>query len=134
MEFSRQTAKAPTAFERSVYEVVRGIPTGNVATYGAVAQACGKGSARAIGRALAKNPFAPEVPCHRVVRADGALGGFFGKTGGAALEKKRRLLEGEGIGFERSGKVAGEFILRRLRKDPVRGSWVEPQSLASASK
>jgi methylated-DNA-[protein]-cysteine S-methyltransferase len=114
MEISRQPAKAPTAFEARVYEVVRGIPVGMVATYGAVAEARGCGSARAVGRALAKNPFAPEVPCHRVVRSDGALGGFFGKTCGDALEAKRRRLEGEGIGFGRGGKVAEEFILRRM--------------------
>jgi methylated-DNA-[protein]-cysteine S-methyltransferase len=114
MEIPRQPAKAPTAFETRVYAVVRRIPEGMVATYGAVAEACGCGSARAVGRALAGNPFAPEVPCHRVVRSDGTLGGFFGKTRGDSLEAKRRLLEGEGIGFGRGVKVAEEFILRRL--------------------
>ncbi|MFM8363632.1 MAG: MGMT family protein [Verrucomicrobiota bacterium] len=114
MDISRQPAKAPTDFEARVYGVVRRIPAGSVATYGAVAASCGCGSARAVGRALGKNPFAPEVPCHRVVRGDGALGGFFGETGRAALEAKRRLLEREGILFEENGRVAGRFIRRRL--------------------
>jgi methylated-DNA-[protein]-cysteine S-methyltransferase len=114
MDISRQPAKAPTDFEARVYAAVRGIPAGSVATYGAVASACGCGSARAVGRALAKNPFAPEVPCHRVVRGDGALGGFFGETAEAALNAKRRLLESEGIIFETDGRVAGRFIRRRL--------------------
>jgi len=114
MDISRQPAKAPTDFEARVYSAVRGIPAGCVATYGAVAAAYGCGSARAAGRALAKNPFAPEVPCHRVVRGDGALGGFFGESGGVALETKKRLLESEGIFFEANGRVAGRFIRRRL--------------------
>jgi methylated-DNA-[protein]-cysteine S-methyltransferase len=114
MNISRQPAKAPTAFEARVYAVARGIPAGSVATYGAVAAACDCGSARAAGRALAKNPFAPEVPCHRVVRSDGELGGFFGKKLGTGLEAKRRLLESEGIVFEENGRVAGRFIRRRL--------------------
>jgi methylated-DNA-[protein]-cysteine S-methyltransferase len=114
MEIPRQPAKAPTAFEARVYAVVRGIPRGMVATYGAVAVACGCGSARAVGRALAKNPFAPEVPCHRVVRADGGPGGFFGKTDADALDEKRAILDDEGVGFGCGGKVAEEFILRRL--------------------
>lgn len=114
MDMPRQPAKAPTDGEARIYAVVRGIPAGCVATYGAVAAASGRGSARSAGRALAKNPFAPEVPCHRVVRSDGALGGFFGRTVGDALDAKRRLLEGEGISFDRSGRVAERFIRRRL--------------------
>jgi methylated-DNA-[protein]-cysteine S-methyltransferase len=114
MDFSRQPAKAPTAFEASVYAVVRGIPAGCAATYGAVARACGSGCARAVGGALRKNPFAPEVPCHRVVAADRRLGGFFGKTSSELLEAKRRLLESEGVLFDASGRVAERFIRRRV--------------------
>ena len=114
MDLSRQPAKAPTVFAGRVYEIVRGIPAGCVATYGAVAAAIGSGSARAVGQALRKNPFAPEVPCHRVVRSDGATGGFFGETSEGAVQGKRRLLENEGVGFDAAGRVEERFIRRRL--------------------
>jgi methylated-DNA-[protein]-cysteine S-methyltransferase len=114
MDISRQSAKEPTVFEARVYVVVRGIPAGRVSSYGAVGVACGCGSARAVGSALRKNPFAPEVACHRVVRANGELGGFFGESGVAAREAKRRLLEAEGVGFDQAGRVEERFILRRL--------------------
>jgi methylated-DNA-[protein]-cysteine S-methyltransferase len=81
-----------TGFERQVYEAVKKIPRGEVRTYGWVAQRIGRPlAARAVGNALHKNPFAPVVPCHRVVAANG-LGGFAG-----GLEKKKRLLRSEGF-------------------------------------
>ena len=67
-----------SAFQNDVYGQVRKIPRGSVTTYGLVAKAIGCGSPRAIGQALARNPFAPEVPCHRVVHSDLRLGGFQG--------------------------------------------------------
>jgi methylated-DNA-[protein]-cysteine S-methyltransferase len=80
-----------TEFERKVYEVVKEIPRGEVRTYGWVARQIGKPkAARAVGNALHKNPFAPKVPCHRVVAKNG-LGGFAG-----GLNKKRQLLKKEG--------------------------------------
>ena len=51
------------------------------------------------------NPFAPEVPCHRVVFADGSLTGFYGMQDEIALARKRRLLEAEGVRFDRRGRV-----------------------------
>jgi len=65
-----------TAFESKVYDLCRKIPEGRVATYGSMAKALGCGAARAIGQAMRRNPFAPEVPCHRVVSSDLQLGGF----------------------------------------------------------
>lgn len=90
-------SRPPTEFEMQVYAVVRTIPKGSVSTYGAVAKLTGRGTARSVGSALARNPFAPEVPCHRVVRADGSLGGFNGETGGPEMVKKTRLLKSEGV-------------------------------------
>lgn len=110
MPSTRQPAKTPTNFESRVYEAVAKIPRGRVSTYGAIASAIGSGSARAVGQALRKNPFAPEVPCHRVVRSDGSLGGFFGKTSGAAWSRKRLLLEAEGIYFDSAGRVEERFL------------------------
>src|SRR5258708_19302876 len=67
-----------TAFQKLVYDFVRKIPTGHTVTYKQVASGIGKPKAyRAVGNALNKNPFAPEVPCHRVIKSDGSIGGFY---------------------------------------------------------
>ena len=112
MPSTRQPAKTPSHFESRVHSAVAKIPPGRVATYGAIASQIGSGSARAVGQALRKNPFAPEVPCHRVVRSDGSLGGVFGKTSDAALARKRRLLEQEGVCFDDAGRVEERFLRR----------------------
>jgi methylated-DNA-[protein]-cysteine S-methyltransferase len=81
-------------FERDVLAVLRRIPAGSVRTYGDIAAALGQpGAARAVGMACARNPLPLLIPCHRVVRSDGGLGGY-SLRGGVAL--KRRLLEAEG--------------------------------------
>lgn len=96
--------RPPTDFEALVYQVVRTIPKGRVSTYGAVARLAGRGTARSVGSALARNPFAPEVPCHRVVRGDGLLGGFNGETEGPEMASKTRLLQSEGVEIQ-SGRI-----------------------------
>lgn len=81
-----------TSFQKSVYEVTKRIPRGKVATYSVVASALGMPRAsRAVGTALSKNRSS-EVPCHRVVRSDGTLGGY---TWG--LPKKAVRLREEGV-------------------------------------
>jgi methylated-DNA-[protein]-cysteine S-methyltransferase len=86
------TAPGLTPFMRAVYHVVAVIPKGSVMTYAQVARAIGKPLAvRAVGTALNRNPLAPDVPCHRVVRSDGTVGGFASGT-----EKKKALLVREG--------------------------------------
>jgi methylated-DNA-[protein]-cysteine S-methyltransferase len=81
-------------FHRRVYDVARTIPPGATLTYGDIAARLGEpGSARAVGQALGRNPFPIIVPCHRVLAANGQLGGF-SATGGSAT--KRRLLTIEG--------------------------------------
>lgn len=85
-------------FERRVYGVAREIPPGRTLTYGAVAARLEmSGAARAVGRALGRNPFALIVPCHRVVAAGGAMGGF---SAGGGVATKRRILAIEGAGSE----------------------------------
>ncbi len=101
----------PTAFQTKVYETVRQVPRSKVATYSFVAARIGCRSPRAVGQALRKNPFAPEVPCHRVIASDGSLGGFFGQTGGPELKRKRALLEEEGVQFDARGRVLPDHIL-----------------------
>lgn len=77
-------------FERRVYEAARGIPPGAVLTYGEIAARVGvPGAGRAVGRALARNPWAIVVPCHRVIAAAGKAGGFSAHGGTAT---KLRLL------------------------------------------
>jgi methylated-DNA-[protein]-cysteine S-methyltransferase len=84
--------RKPTQFEQAVYRVVARIPRGRTMTYAQVARAIGRPRAvRAVGNALNRNPFAPRVPCHRVVRSDGSLGGF-----ADGPRKKKRLLRAEG--------------------------------------
>jgi methylated-DNA-[protein]-cysteine S-methyltransferase len=100
--------RQPTAFESRVYEAIRSIPRGRVASYGSLARHLGCGSAQAVGQALRRNPFAPETPCHRIIAADGRLGGFEGARADAPLAKKRRLLEAEGVRFDAGGGVAAE--------------------------
>ena len=86
------THRVPTKFEERVYAVVRRIPKGQTRSYRWVAARLGNPDlARAVGNALNRNPYAPHVPCHRVVKADGSLGGY---AGGPA--RKRRLLQREG--------------------------------------
>ena len=88
-------------FQRRVLLAEHGIPRGWVSTYGRIARNLGHPkSARAVGRALALNPFPIIIPCHRAVRADGELGGFRG-----GLKMKRALLELEGVEFSPTGKV-----------------------------
>ncbi len=83
--------RTPTEFEERVYAVVRRIPKGETRSYRWVAQRLGNADlARAVGGALSSNPYAPEVPCHRVIRSDGSLGGFMG-----GLARKRALLSQE---------------------------------------
>jgi methylated-DNA-[protein]-cysteine S-methyltransferase len=81
-------------FERAVYGVTRAIAPGSTLTYGAVAAGLGEaGAARAVGAALGRNPVAIIIPCHRVLAAGGADGGFSAAGG---VETKRRLLAIEG--------------------------------------
>ena len=88
-------------FQKKVLLVERQIPYGWVSTYGRLAKKIGVPRAsRAVGQALARNPFPIIIPCHRTIRSDGSLGGFQG-----GLKLKRKLLEIEGIQFNRKGKV-----------------------------
>ena len=84
-----------TEFQRKVYLELLNVPRGETISYGELGRLIGCRSAQAIGQALKHNPFAPDVPCHRVIAADGSLCGFNGKREGEMIEKKRRLLESE---------------------------------------
>jgi len=90
------------AFQQLVLRAEHRIPRGSVSTYQLIAKCLGKrNGARAVGNALANNPFPLIVPCHRAIRSDRHLGGYQG-----GLEMKRALLEKEGISFDDVGRVA----------------------------
>ena len=90
-----------TKFQRSVLRAEQEIPCGLVSTYGLIAAHVGApGGARAVGNALASNPFPLIVPCHRTIRSDLRIGGFQ-----SGAEMKRTLLEKEGIIFDEAGRV-----------------------------
>jgi methylated-DNA-[protein]-cysteine S-methyltransferase len=96
-------------FHQSVYQVVRNIAPGRTRTYGEVAALCGdRQAARAIGQAMARNPFPIIVPCHRVLAAGGKSGGFSANGG---VTTKLRLLAIEGAAPASVAAEAGNFSL-----------------------
>ncbi len=84
-------------FAEKVYALCKNIPRGNVTTYAEIAHALHTKAYRAVGQALHCNPYAPHVPCHRVVCSDGSLGGFKGEKKGKKILEKKGLLEKEGV-------------------------------------
>lgn len=97
-----------TDFQRRVYLALLDVPRGSTITYGELARRIGCGSAQAVGQALRRNPFAPDVPCHRVVASDGTLGGFHGQREGEMIDKKRRLLNEEKLPLSSSSSDANK--------------------------
>lgn len=101
-----------TPFQKRVYTKLLEVPRGMVTTYRDLAHAIGSRGYRAVGTALNKNPFAPRVPCHRVVNSDGSIGGF-----ASGCAEKIAILKKEGI------EVAGSKIVDYKEKIHVfRGS------------
>jgi len=96
-----------TTFRRRVWGACALIPEGKVSTYGAIAEALGT-SPRAVGQALKVNPYAPCVPCHRVVATDGLLCGFDGQTEGPKMDKKAKMLKEEGITIDKESRKVRE--------------------------
>jgi methylated-DNA-[protein]-cysteine S-methyltransferase len=80
------------SFYEKVYEVARKIPKGKVSTYKEIARALNSKAYRAVGSAMNKNPYAPKVPCHRVINNDGKIGGFASGT-----KNKIKMLKAEGV-------------------------------------
>jgi len=105
-----------SSYAQKVLKCVYSVPVGYFTTYGAVAKACG-GSARAVGHIMAKNPFPPLVPCHRVVRSDFSMGGY-----GGGREVKWEMLQREDRGYTESKEIKigdgflSVFPVKRLRK------------------
>ncbi|MDB9760877.1 methylated-DNA--[protein]-cysteine S-methyltransferase [Pelagibacteraceae bacterium] len=84
-----------THLQIKTWKYLMKIPEGEVKTYSQVAKAIGKPTAvRAVANAIGKNPYPTKIPCHRVIRSDGSLGGYSGKGG---VETKKILLKKEGV-------------------------------------
>lgn len=81
-----------TPLQEKTYKLLKKVPKGRVTTYKALAKAAGTKGYRAIGQFMKHNPYAPDVPCHRVVASDGTTGGYNG-----GIPKKIRMLKKEGI-------------------------------------
>jgi methylated-DNA-[protein]-cysteine S-methyltransferase len=93
-------------FNERVWNLMKKIPRGKVTTYKQLARAMNTSAYRAVGNACRNNPYAPKVPCHRVVKSSGHIGGFGGKTKGKNIKKKIALLKKEGV-HVRDGRIVG---------------------------
>jgi methylated-DNA-[protein]-cysteine S-methyltransferase len=102
----KPAAKSPTPFQNRVYDTCRAIPVGKISTYGVISHIL-HSSPRAVGQALRCNPYAPEVPCHRIIASTLELGGFTGSWGisSASVQKKKAMLKKEKVDFTADGKL-----------------------------
>ncbi|MCK4553656.1 MGMT family protein [Candidatus Parcubacteria bacterium] len=102
--------KNSTKFEKDVLEIIKRIPAGNVTTYSEIVKAVGRPRAvRAAGNALNKNANAPIVPCHRVVKSNGNIGGYAG-----GVKEKIRLLHDEGVEVKNNKVVDFDKVLYKF--------------------
>lgn len=101
--------KVQPGFDQRVWELTSMIPRGSVTTYKGIAERLGTKGCRAVGNALNRNPYFPRVPCHRVVKSTGEVGGFASGT-----RKKIALLKKEGIEISRGRIVNLERYLHRF--------------------
>ncbi|ETN43525.1 uncharacterized protein HMPREF1541_02684 [Cyphellophora europaea CBS 101466] len=112
--FSANRTHIPTPYQTRVYAHLLCIPPGRVSTYASLARALGTSSPRAVGGALRTNPFAPEIPCHRVIASTGYVGGFIGEwekaPSGFNQTLKLRLLREEGVEFDANGKLVSQDV------------------------
>lgn len=80
------------SFNKKIYDLLKKVPKGKVTTYKILAEALGTKAYRAVGQAMRCNPYAPKVPCHRVVKSDGSIGGFQGSMNPDSKEVKKKIL------------------------------------------
>ncbi|MGY4884797.1 MAG: MGMT family protein [Nanobdellota archaeon] len=101
--------KEKLSFNERCYDILRKVPKGKVTTYGEIARKLNCKAYRAVGNAMNKNPYAPSVPCHRVVNSDGKIGGYASGT-----RKKIEMLKKEGIEI-RDNKIDLKKYLYKFR-------------------
>lgn len=103
--------KTLSPFAQRVYALTKRIPKGKVSTYKLLARQLGTRSYRAVGQALRCNPYAPLVPCHRVVATSGLLNGFNGSRSQQELNRKTKLLQSEGVSIKHNAIVNFDRVL-----------------------
>lgn len=108
----------PTPFQKRVYAALSQVPRGRVTTYQLLARRLRCRSCRAVGQALKHNPYAPHVPCHRVIASDLTPGGFMGRHDAGAMRRKMDLLAAEGVAFH-AGKLAEPSRIFVFPSSPV---------------
>ena len=97
-------------FSEKIYQQLKKVPKGKVTTYKALAHSLGTKAYQAVGNAMKNNPYSPAVPCHRVVAANGSIGGFKGKKTGKTIQEKIGILKKEGV------KVVGGKVIDFKKK------------------
>lgn len=101
--------KINSSFSQKIYALVKKVPKGKVTTYKEIANALETKAYQAVGQILSKNPDGfldgGKTPCHRVVPSDGSLGGFCGHKCGKKVCEKKKLLEKEGIRFDKKNNI-----------------------------
>ncbi|KAG0697102.1 6-O-methylguanine DNA methyltransferase [Suillus ampliporus] len=125
--FKTRDGKRVTPHQWAVYDFTRTIPCGRVTTYKDICVALGQGSPRSVGSALRNNPFAPFVPCHRIIASNLYIGGFYGEWGtganarggqkntGLQCNRKMEMLAKEGVEFSADGYLEDESLLWAAR-------------------
>ena len=119
------------SFNERCYALLRRVPKGKVTTYKALAEEMGTKAYRAVGNAMNKNPYAPVVPCHRVISSDGTIGGF-----AHGAKKKIEMLKSEGIHIK-NGKIDIKNTIRHLTlkvcpSGKCQKLWVKTRSVFSS--
>ena len=108
--------KQNNSFNEKVYALLKKVPKGKVTTYKALAEKLGTKAYRAVGQAMRCNPYAPNVPCHRVVSSDGSIGGFMGKKNSDSKEvmKTINMLKKEDVYIDNHLRINLKKYLFRL--------------------
>lgn len=99
------------SFSQKVYKILKQIPKGKVTTYKTIAEKLNTKAYQAVGQALKRNPNPPTIPCHRVIKTDGTIGGFSGQIKGKEIKRKIMLLKKEGIKFKGDKIKNFKFLL-----------------------
>ena len=113
-----KNSRSTKTFNEKIWELTEKIPKGKITTYKILAHELDTNAYRAVGQALRCNPYAPRIPCHRVVSSDGSIGGFMGKIESESKEirKKTKMLTKEGIRIKQGKIIDFENVLFRYRE------------------
>lgn len=104
-------------FDEKIYSLLKKVPKGKLTTYKILAEALNTKAYRAVGQAMRHNPYAPKVPCHRVVSSDGKIGGFSGTMNPNSKEVRRKIemLRKEGVKIKANKIMDFEKVLHEFQ-------------------